>query len=192
MKTEDQPVLKRHHRMNDVYAGFQEDVVALATAVCGEDASEWSTQLHVMQKMQSSHVWELWVRSGLTREQFVQFVHRLRIKKMKGDLTLRKLSPQHFAPALAFAVPSGWRVSYFEKCPYDYAVGLHFSMPSLTLRSAGDVCNIACRCFQHHLLKGSQKTVEWLPTGSQVDLLFVFLLGYPHVMKIMIFFMIMG
>jgi hypothetical protein len=102
--------LNRHHRMNDAYASFQEDVVALATTVCGEDASQWSTQLHVIQKMQSSHVWELWVRSGLTREQFVQFVHRLRIKKMKGDLTFRKLSPQHFSPALAFAVPSGWRV----------------------------------------------------------------------------------
>ncbi len=110
MKKEAQPVLKRHHRMSDAYAAFQEDVIALATTVCGEDASQWSTQLHIMQKMQSSHVWELWVRSGLTREQLVQFVHRLRIKKMKGDLTFRKLSPQHFAPALAFAVPSGWRV----------------------------------------------------------------------------------
>ena len=60
-------------------------VLELVRRVCGPDALHWTTRLDVMDQMQNLEVYTNWVRSGLTREQFVQFVYRLRIKTLKGE-----------------------------------------------------------------------------------------------------------
>ena len=86
-------------------------VLELVRRVCGPDALHWTTRLDVMDQMQNSEVYTNWVRSGLTREQFVQFVHRRRIKALKGEeRSLTPKSTRHLSQAGAFAVPKGWRV----------------------------------------------------------------------------------
>jgi hypothetical protein len=88
-------------------------VTELVRKVCGPDALHWTSRLDAMDQMQSSEVWENWMRSGLTREQFVQFVHRLRIRALKGvGQSLNSKHSRRLSQVVpgAFAVPKGWRV----------------------------------------------------------------------------------
>ena len=86
-------------------------VLELVRRVSGPDALHWTTRLDVMDQMQTSEVYTNWVRSGFTREQFVQFVHRRRIKALKGEeRSLNPKSTRHLSQAGAFAVPKGWHV----------------------------------------------------------------------------------
>ena len=63
-----------------------------------------------MEEMQRSNVYTEWMHNGLSKEQFVQFVHRLRIKKLKGELSYFPHSVRQLSPDVAFTVPTGWRV----------------------------------------------------------------------------------
>jgi len=100
-----------HARSSDMYSGFAAAVVDLLIEECGEDAMEWSSKLHVMQKVQHSHVYADFLRSGLTREQFVQFIHRLRRRELNGEhKSIVAPSARHLAAEVAFTVPKGWSV----------------------------------------------------------------------------------
>lgn len=93
------------------FAAFSEDVVASVIKVCGQDAQNWSTCKAAFAQIQTTRVWEDWVSSGLTREQLVQFVHRLRIKKLKGDGAELLSQPLERAPpGFSFRIPKGWRI----------------------------------------------------------------------------------
>ena len=108
-----------HARSSDMYSGFAAAVVDLLIEECGEDAVEWSSKLHVMQKMQHSHVYADFLRTGLTREQFVQFIHRLRRRELNGEhksgtsqvaIQFPFTVPKGLATEVAFTVPKGWGV----------------------------------------------------------------------------------
>ena len=91
------------------FADFAQEVVALLTEICGNDARDWSTAKFAFDQIQASRTWQDWVGSGLTRDQLVQFVHRLRIKRLNGEpLEVPVSSP--LERRASFRVPKGWKI----------------------------------------------------------------------------------
>ena len=59
-------------------------VVAQLTAFCGDDASKWNAKKPAIDAVKASPLWDSWSKAGLNEQQLVQFVHRLKTKRMGG------------------------------------------------------------------------------------------------------------
>ena len=111
-------------------------VLELVRRVCGPDALHWTTRLDVMDQMQNSEVYTNWVRSGLTREQFVQFVHRRRIKALKGEeRSLTPKSTRHLSQAGEGLARTPWAICCLV-CVWLVCVYLHEAHSEARLRAS--------------------------------------------------------
>mmetsp|Transcript_34784 Transcript_34784/g.82470 ORF Transcript_34784/g.82470 Transcript_34784/m.82470 type:complete len:318 (-) Transcript_34784:567-1520(-) len=64
---------------------FEKEVVHQLTVFCGDDASKWNAKKPAIDAIKASPIWEThWIKSGLNEQQLVQFVHRLKAKRMGG------------------------------------------------------------------------------------------------------------
>ena len=64
---------------------FEKEVVAQLSAFCGaDDASKWNAKKPAIDALKASPMWENWSKAGLNEQQLVQFVHRLKAKRMGG------------------------------------------------------------------------------------------------------------
>uniref|UniRef100_A0A7S4P0S7 Uncharacterized protein n=1 Tax=Guillardia theta TaxID=55529 RepID=A0A7S4P0S7_GUITH len=63
---------------------FEKEVVAQLTAFCGDDASKWNAKKPAIDAVKASPLWDSWSKAGLNEQQLVQFVHRLKTKRMGG------------------------------------------------------------------------------------------------------------
>jgi hypothetical protein len=64
---------------------FEKEVVHQLTTFCGEDASKWNAKKPAIDAIKASPMWEAhWTKAGLNEQQLVQFVHRLKAKRLGG------------------------------------------------------------------------------------------------------------
>ena len=91
---------------------------------CGTDPRDWTTRSGVKEQVQCSRIWAAWMRKGLSKHQFVQFVHRLRRKKLQcvykagkpwsalttswGEHNREQRAIEPLTPVHSFEIPKGW------------------------------------------------------------------------------------
>jgi len=63
---------------------FEKEVVMQLTSVCGDDSSKWNAKKGAIDAVKGSPLWDTWTKAGLNEQQLVQFVHRLKAKRMCG------------------------------------------------------------------------------------------------------------
>jgi len=65
---------------------FEKEVVMQLTQFCGaDDAAKWDAKKPAIDALKASPMWDSWSKAGLNEQQLVQFVHRLKAKRMGGD-----------------------------------------------------------------------------------------------------------
>mmetsp|Transcript_68863 Transcript_68863/g.100856 ORF Transcript_68863/g.100856 Transcript_68863/m.100856 type:complete len:279 (+) Transcript_68863:184-1020(+) len=65
---------------------FEKEVVGQLTQFCGaDDASKWNAKKPAIDALKASPMWDSWSKAGLNEQQLVQFVHRLKAKRMGGE-----------------------------------------------------------------------------------------------------------
>lgn len=64
---------------------FEKEVISQLTAFCGaDDASKWNAKKPAIDALKASPMWDSWQKAGLNEQQLVQFVHRLKAKRLGG------------------------------------------------------------------------------------------------------------
>jgi len=65
---------------------FEKEVVAQLSAFVGaDDPSKWNAKKPAIDALKASPMWDSWSKAGLNEQQLVQFVHRLKARRMGGD-----------------------------------------------------------------------------------------------------------